>query len=168
MIEVVPTPRGEICVWAEETHAGEANLFAAALEADGRPRGQPSAVVRGVIGWQAAPAANGVGIAVLTRQTTPAAVGKTTTTVSWLRLDPDGRALGAPLIVASTNHRVIDVDVAKVGDGHVLAWTRRGAPEPEVMVASVDADGSSRRRGPSPREVVGARSSMSSGASRVG
>jgi hypothetical protein len=138
-VEVVPTPRGEIVVWAEETRGGDGNLFAIALEPDGRPRGLPSAIVRGVVGWQTVPTSNGAGVAILTRRSPDAT--KTTTSVSWLRLDADAHAIGTPLVVGSSTQRIVDVDVANVGDRFVLAWTRRGAPEPAVMLASVDADG---------------------------
>jgi hypothetical protein len=141
-IEILPTPRGEIGVWAEETRAGGANLFAVALEPDGRPRGIPAAVVHDVIGWQAVSTANGAGLAVLTRQGAHKGTTEATTNVSWLNLDQDAHPVGAPLVVASTPQRVVDIDVAGVGTDFVFAWTRRGAPEPEVLVASVDARGS--------------------------
>ncbi len=140
-IEIVPTARGEVGVWAEETRAGGANLFAVALEPDGRPRGLPAAVVHDVIGWQAIPTSNGAGLAILTRQGAGKAPSQPTTTVSWLNLDQEARPIGAPVVVASTPQRVVDVDVAGVGPDFVLAWTRRGAPEPEVMVAAVDGRG---------------------------
>jgi len=138
-IEVLPTPRGEVVVWVEEARSGGANLFAVALDPDGRPRGVPSAIVKGIVGWQAVATAAGAGIATLTRTT--AGPTKTTTTISWLALDADARATGTPLVVGSSTQRIVDVDVAAVGPDFVFSWTRRGAPEPEVMVASVDAAG---------------------------
>jgi hypothetical protein len=113
-VEIVPTPRGEVVVWAEETRGGDGNLFAATLEPDGRPRGLPSAIVHGVVGWQTVPTPNGAGVAMLTRRSTDAT--KTTTSISWLRLDADARPLGPPLAVGSSTQRVVDVDVASVGD----------------------------------------------------
>jgi hypothetical protein len=147
-IEILPTPRGEVGVWVEESRSAGANLFAVALEPDGRPRGVPSVVVRGIAGWQAVPTASGAGIAILTRKP-----GKTdgskpdgakapeSTTVSWIVLDADARPVGAPVIIAESPQRVVDVDVAAVGPDFVFSWTKRGAPEPEVMVASVDTNG---------------------------
>jgi hypothetical protein len=144
-IEVVPTDRGEVALWVEETKGGDANMFAVPLEPDGRPRGLPSAVVRGISGWQAVPTASGAGLAILLRK--PAGTAKAaaardaTTTISWLELDADARAKGTPIVVGSTTQHVVDVDVARVGSDYVIAWTRRGAPEPEVMVAGVTSDG---------------------------
>ena len=140
-VEIVPTPRGEVCLWAEETRGADANLFAVALEPDGRPRGLPSAIVRGVIGWQAVATATGAGVATLTREGVTGDGKVKMTLVSWLRLDADAHPIGPPLTVGSSTQRVVDVDVARVGDRFVFAWTRRGAPEPAVMVAAADADG---------------------------
>ena len=39
---VVPTPRGALCLWAEQTAMNDANIFVNALEADGKARGMPS------------------------------------------------------------------------------------------------------------------------------
>jgi len=162
-IEVLPTPRGEVGVWAEEARAGGANLFAVALDPDGRPRGLPSVVVRDVIGWQAVPTANGAGVAILTRRAPGKDATKAITTISWLGLDADARPTGPPLVIGSSPQRIIDVDVARVGPDLVFAWTRRGAPEPEVMVAGLDAEGKL-----SPPRSVSARSGGASLVDAVG
>jgi hypothetical protein len=143
-VEVVPTLEGEVAVWAEQPPDADANLFAQALEPDGRPRGLPSPIVRGVVGWQTVPTANGAGVAMLTRKTNSAdtsKAGKETTIISWLSLDADARPVGPPLVIGSSTRRILDIDVARVGDRFVFAWTRRGAPEPAVIMASVDAAG---------------------------
>jgi hypothetical protein len=140
-IEVVATPRGEVALWVEEARSGGANLFAVPIDPDGKPRAVPTTVVRGILGWQAVPTAAGAGVAILTRTPTPADPTKATTTVSWLTLDTEARAAGAPVVVTSSPQRIVDVDVAAVGSDFVFAWTQRGGPEAEVMVASVDASG---------------------------
>jgi len=161
-IEVVPTPRGEVAVWVEETRDSGGNLFAIALDAEGKPRGLPSVVVRGILGWQAVATANGAGIAILTRKAQNDDAAKATTTIAWLRLDAEARAIGTPLVIGTSTQRVVDIDVARVGPRFVFAWTRRGAPEPEVMVATVDADGTPASLTP-PRSIT----TRSGGASLV-
>ena len=140
-IEILPTPRGEVAVWVEEARTGGANLYAVALDPDGRPRGVPSAVVRGIVGWQAVPTPTGAGVAILTRKTPALETGRSTTTISWLALDAEARPAAPPLVIATSTQRIVDVDVAAVGTDFFFSWTRRGAPEPEVMVASLDAAG---------------------------
>ena len=66
-IDVVPTPRGALALWAEQTHGGDASLVAAALGPDGAMRGLPAKVARGVKGWQIVPLPDGVGLALVTR-----------------------------------------------------------------------------------------------------
>jgi len=121
-VEIVPTANGEVCVWAEETRTAGANLFAIALEPDGTARGLPSAVVRDVVGWQAVATLNGAGLAFVTRKDVSRdSTVKTTSTVSWLKLDSDARAVGAPLVIGTSTQRVLDADVARAGDGFVFA-----------------------------------------------
>ena len=65
-IDVVPTSRGALALWAEQTHGGDANLVAAALGPDGAMRGLPAKIARGVKGWQIVPMPDGVGLALVT------------------------------------------------------------------------------------------------------
>ncbi len=140
-IELLPTSRGEVCVWVEEARSGGANLFGVPLDPDGKPRGLPSAIVRGISGWQAVATGNGAGLSLVTHRAGTSEPSRGVTTISWLRLDEEARAVGAPVVLETTPLRVIDVDVARVAEGFVLAWTRRGGAEPEVVVAGVDAAG---------------------------
>ncbi len=64
-VDVVPTSRGALALWAEQTRGGDANLVAAALGPDGAMRGLPAKVARGVKGWQIVPTADGVGLALV-------------------------------------------------------------------------------------------------------
>jgi hypothetical protein len=73
-IEVVPTSRGAVAIWAEQARGADASLLAAALGPDGAMRGLPARVARGVKGWQVVPLPDGIGLALVTRApaTTPA------------------------------------------------------------------------------------------------
>ncbi len=140
--DIVPTARGALCVWAEETTAGNANILVAALDSDGKPREMPVRVARAVEGWAATPAGEGAGLALVTRQPSDAndakfAAGR----LSWLRLDADGRpaarvqAIGAEPTVSG------DVEVVAWRDRWVFSWTDRTGEDAQVMLATVDAAG---------------------------
>ncbi len=160
-IEIVATPRGAICVWAEETRSGDANVLAAALSADGALRSMPNRIAHGVTGWQVVPWKDGAALALSSPgQNGPGPKGKKPGTLSWLRLDADGRPLGATIPVASPLAMSGDVDVARAGDAHVLAWTDRSEADPQVMIASVDDAGKVR----GPRRAI----DVSAGSSLVG
>ena len=64
-VDLVPTAKGTTCVWAEETQKGDANLLAAALDGEGRPRGVAAYAARGAAGWQVAPSKSGSVLALL-------------------------------------------------------------------------------------------------------
>lgn len=136
--EIVQTARGAVCVWAEELRSGDANVLAVSLDPDGRPRGVPSHVAKGVTGWQAVPTTMGAGLALVTRSTDKKAKGGQ---LSWLRLDGEARPIGAPLPVTTKATVTGDVDVARVGASYVFAWTDPTGLDPEVSLASIDDAG---------------------------
>lgn len=135
--DVIPTARGALCVWAEETTAGQANVLAAPLDADGRPRAAAVRVARDVAGWAAAAAADGAGLALVSRPK-DAKAG----TLSWVRIDADAHVASAPIAIANEPSVSSEVEVASTGEGAwALAWTDRGGEDPQVMIATVDAAG---------------------------
>lgn len=154
-VEIVPTSKGAVCVWAEETTGNDANVFALALDPQGRARGVPSRVARGITAWQAAATPTGVGLALVRTVTTPARPDdkkkKDTTTASltWTPLDDSGRTVGEPVVVASGG-TYADFDVARTGDAYVFAWTDASKPEPQMLIAGIDAGG----KVVAPHEVV--------------
>ncbi len=136
--DIVPTARGAVCVWAEELRSGDANVLAVALDPDGRPRGVPSHVAKGVTGWQAVPTTMGAGLVLVTRSPEKKAKGGQ---LSWLRLDGEARPIGAAVAVTIKPTVTGDVDVARVGGSYVFAWTDPTALDPEVSLASIDESG---------------------------
>ena len=131
-IEAVPTPRGAICVWAEETRDSSANIFGVPLDSDGRPRGVPTPIAKGVVGWQAVATTMGAGLALVSRET-----GQKPSLL-WLKLDGDARAVGAPEVIAARSFVGSDVDVVRVGDAWVFAWTDRSGFDPQIMTIALD------------------------------
>jgi hypothetical protein len=156
-VDIVPTTHGAVCVWAEETPAGEANMLTVSVDGDGKPRNMPMRVARGVVGWAAVGTDDGVGLALLTApsESSPQAgvpprtgdrADATTGSLAWTRLDADGRPVGAPVSVAPRSMVSGDVDVAAAHEGFLLAWTDRSGEDPHVAMALVDKTG--RVRGP--------------------
>lgn len=151
--DVVPSPTGGMCVWAEETPAGDANMLAAPVDEDGKPRGLPVRIARGVLGWAAARDGDGVMLALVGPPGGDAStVGPSrppppgTSSVSLVRLDADGRPRAAPVTVAARTNVSGDVDLLPSNGGWLLGWTDRGGEDAQVTLASVDSAG--RVRGP--------------------
>ena len=145
-VELVPTPRGALAVWAEQTHTGDVNILAAALGTDGAMRGVPSRVARGVRGWQVTPLGDGAALSLVAASTaTPTAKGDKGgargSVVSWQRLDADAHPVGGAVVVAPAAHVSGDVDAVRVGDQTLLAWTDASRPDPQPVLATVDAEG---------------------------
>jgi hypothetical protein len=134
--DLVMTPAGALCLWAEETNAGEASLLTASIRSDGKPRGVPARVVRGVVRWAAVRAGDGAALALVTRSGS-ARVGL----LSWMRLDAEGRAEGAAEPIGKEPTVGSDVDVVPSQNGWVLAWTDPTGEDAQVMLAAVDGGG---------------------------
>jgi hypothetical protein len=148
-VELVATARGEICIWAEETRGSDANILAVALDPNGKPRGVPSRVARGVAAWQAVSTVAGAGLALVSS----AGAKSAGSSIEWLKLDSEGRPVGPATPVASSANKVTDIDLARVHDSVIFAWTDRSEPDPTVWLASIDGDGK-----PKPAHPVTARS----------
>ena len=145
--DLLPTARGAVGVWAEETSSGDANILATGIDGAGRPLGMPVRVARAVDRWQAVPAEDGVGLA-LVSSTRHGDDGPAAGRLSWLRLDAQGHpradqvAIGAKATVSG------DVDAVRIADGFLLAWTDRTGEDAQVVLAHIDASG--RVNGPTP------------------
>jgi len=161
-VDVIPTDLGAVCVWAEETRGGDANLLAAALDTDGRVRAAPSRVANAVAGWHALEIPGGVGVSTVAAPSgvhaskpggkppataAPAAAAKPAAAesqggaLSFLRLDMDGHVTAPPASVVAAPVVSGDVEVARVGDRYVFVWTDRTGEEPAVALAALSDDG---------------------------
>lgn len=156
-MDIVPQPDGGMCVWAEETPAGDANILVAPVDSDGKPRGLPVRVARGMMGWAVARDGDGVVLA-LVQQGADARGGAGALT--WLRLDGEGHARGAPMPIGTRANVSGDVDLVPVSGGWLLGWTDRTGEDAQVTLATVDSSG----------KVAGPRHAMEAvgGASLVG
>jgi hypothetical protein len=139
-LQVVPTAHGGLCIWAEETTAGDANVLSVGIDVDAAPRGMPARVARGVDGWQAVGTGDGAGLALV-------AVGpvdesrRTGGSLTWQRLDEDGHPEGGSVIVTRRPTVSGDFDVVAIPDGWLMGWTDRTGQDPQVMLAAVDVQG---------------------------
>jgi hypothetical protein len=127
-MEVVPTPRGALCVWAEEGPSGGANVLAQALDTSGKPRGVPSRVFRGATSWQAVPSGEGVALAIVAQNA-----------LSLVKLDDSGRVVGEPAPISKTVGA--DMDMVRAGKSLVFAWTDHSRIDPALVLAGVDERG---------------------------
>ncbi len=144
--DLVPSAHGALCVWAEETSAGGANMLTVAVGPDGKPRGLPMRVASGAQRWQAVPTADGAALALA--QDVPQGGGEALATLTWQRLDADGRPQGAAILVARGPMLGSDVDVVPTPTGWLLAWTDRTGQDAEVLLATIDPSG--HVQGPTP------------------
>jgi hypothetical protein len=136
--DIVSLPQGGMCVWAEETPAGDANILAAPLDSDGRPRGLPVRVARGMVGWAASRDGDGVVMALVQ----PAGEGGTLGSLVWLRLDADAHPRGALIPIGGSKPTVSgDVDLVAINGGWLLGWTDHTGEDAQVTLAAVDAGG---------------------------
>ncbi len=123
-LDIVPTARGASCLWAEETMAGGANVLAAFLDWDGKPGAVPVRVARGVTGWTAVRAGDGIGVALVTADSKRGGPSAGAGSLSWVRMDERGREVSAAAVISARPTVSGDVEVASTGEGAwLLGWT---------------------------------------------
>ena len=134
--DVLATTGGALCLWAEQTTNGDANILAVRLDGEGRAAGVPARVTRGVRRWTAVRTDDGVGMALVAREgQSPGG------SLSWLRLSAEGLPRGPAIPVEPRATVGGDVEIAGVGNRWLLAWTDRSGEDPQVTVAVIDGAG---------------------------
>jgi hypothetical protein len=148
-LDVLPTDKGAVCMWAEETRGSDANLLAAPLDTDGHVRGAATRMAAGVVGWHALEAPEGIGLSTVTvPPRAPEGKGKGDRplirenrpggALTYRLFDADAHPL-APAVVVTPKPIVSgDVEVTRRGGRLVFAWTDRTAEEPSVAIATLD------------------------------
>lgn len=147
-VDVIPTDHGALCMWAEETREGDANLVAAAVDTDGKVHGVPTRVARGIVGWHALELPGGVGLSTVEAapanpkaKPTARRLGRDAVAggaLSFHRLDAEGHEVAPPVTVTAKPIVSGDVEVVRDGARFVFAWTDRGSTEPVVTMAALD------------------------------
>lgn len=133
-IDVVPTDRGAVILWAEENRANEANLIAAGLDTDGRVREVGARVAHGVVGWSTIPIGGGIGLSTVSS----GPLNKGGGPLAFQKLDGDGHPMGAPIVITAAPVVSGDVDVVEDKGRLLFAWTDHGTEEPAVALAALD------------------------------
>jgi hypothetical protein len=140
--DLVTTPRGAVCVWAEETSSGDANILTSAIGFDGKPRGMAVSIARGVDRWQAVSAGDGVGLALVEPASKdPPPSTRQAGRLIWQRLDAEGRPVTAPVPIGASPMVSSEVDVVPVSGGWLLGWTDLVGEDSAVELAKVDPSG---------------------------
>jgi hypothetical protein len=144
-VDVVATDLGAVCLWAEDTRGNDANIVAASLDTDGKVRGVPARVARGVTGWQATEVPGGVGVS-----TVVTAANARGGVLSYQKLDAQAHTQGEPVVIAPKPTVSGDMEVVRDAHRVVFAWTDRTGDEPQIAAASLGDDG----KVEAPRKVV--------------
>ncbi len=135
--ELVTTPKGALILWAEQTTEGDAVVLAASLDPEGKLRGVPVRVVRGVVGWQVVPTEAGAQLAVVAACGAPKAGEKPPPAISLLTLDAEGRverALPVVAVAAVTG----SIELSREQSRTTVAWTESAGTEPEILTVTLD------------------------------
>lgn len=139
-VDIIPTDKGAVILWAEETRGGDANLIGASLDTDGRVRESAVRVARGITGWHALELPHGIGVSTVTGPKINGPKGGGA--LSFIRLDADAHPVGAPTAVTHAPVVSGDVEVVREGSGPnarlFFAWTDRSTEEPAVSIAALD------------------------------
>lgn len=144
-VDMIPTEHGAVCLWAEETRGGDANVVAATLDESGKVKGAPVRVAHGIVGWHAFELDGGIGLSTvsapldtkskpdkkLLRDSRPGG------SLVFQRLDAEAHPTGPAITI--TNKPIVSGDIEVVRDGGrlVYAWTDRTTEEPTVAVAAL-------------------------------
>lgn len=139
-VEIIPTDAGAVTVWTEETRGNDANVFAAGLDVDGKVRGVPARVAKGVTGWHALEVPGGVGVSTVGASANGGANGKGGP-LTYQKVDAEGRAASTPVPVVTASVVSGDIEVARAPARLVFAWTDRTGLDPSVGAASLGDDG---------------------------
>lgn len=135
-LEALPTPTG-LLVLGASSGAADAELWALELDAQTRAASTtPRVLVKRASAWQAAAVGDRIALAHVV-----AADKKVTGSVELRWLNAAGVVQGAPIVVQREPSAGFDLDMARVGDKVVLAWSDHRELEAQVFVAAADAAG---------------------------
>src|SRR5260370_15084548 len=96
---LLPTAAGALCVWAEETPSGDADILVNGVTGEGKARGVLMRVAQGVDRWQAvASAGDGAALALVSANRREH--GQTTASLTWQPLDRDRHPHASPMLLA--------------------------------------------------------------------
>lgn len=139
--ESIPTDRGTLLTWAEETREGSATVFSVAFDIDGKSRHVAGRIARRASGWQVVKSPTG---AYLVVQTIPEATKSAPANARSLLLqsiDDNGQAKGEPVVIAKSETIAGDVEVANAFGKTYVAWVQKGKDARAIQVTAIDDRG---------------------------
>ncbi|HEX3597482.1 MAG TPA: hypothetical protein VHU80_20380 [Polyangiaceae bacterium] len=135
-LDAVQTASGAIAMWAVRRD-DRAEILGAEIGPSGVPKDPPQTLLTDLRAWQVASSGEGVAVLALT-------VGKGRNEPGPLKLfflDPQGKLERRSVVVADGLTAEPDVDLAKIGDHLVAAWSDRREGEPRLYGAVFDNTG---------------------------
>lgn len=134
--DAIPVRDGFVVAWAEQD-GGHARMLARNISASGALRGEPAVVESAALAWQAVSTGDGVAIAVVRTAPHASALGAVALHV----LDSHAQRVGEPIAISDSPTAQLDVDLARVQQSLLIAWTDRRNLDSEVLVATTDLQG---------------------------
>lgn len=134
-VDAFPTESGALAMWAVR-HDDRASIYGVGVGASGELTDEPGVLASDVRSWQIAPVFQGVAIGAV-------GAGKNRAERGPLRavfVDTRGHVEKKSVIVNSGPTALPDMDVARVGDRLVFAWSDDRDLEPRLYSAVVDND----------------------------
>ena len=126
---------GTVVLWAEQRR-DRASIASVHLESSGRI-GQPTPVVPSARAWQIATLPSGSALAIVR----PGEKAEAGASIALQLIDGWGRPSGQPLAVSDSPTAELDVDLARLGNTLVFAWTDRRDIDKHVYGAATDLTG---------------------------
>jgi hypothetical protein len=135
-LDAVQTASGAVAMWAVR-HDDRAEILGVELGPSGVPDGQPQTLLTDLRAWQVASAGDGIAVLGLT-------VGKGRNEPGPLKLfflDAQGKLERRSVVVTDGTTTEADIDLARIGDHLVAAWSDRRDGEPRLYGAVADNTG---------------------------
>lgn len=135
-LDVFPLAHRAVVAWATTSASGRADVFSASLSAQGELVSQPQIVAKSVTAWQGLLLDDEVAIATVVPTAADQAVGK----VELRFVDPTGVA-GPALEIGKGANAQPDVDLARIGDKVLCAWSDVSQHRAKIRASVVDVQG---------------------------
>ncbi|HEX2881101.1 MAG TPA: hypothetical protein VHO25_16330 [Polyangiaceae bacterium] len=135
-LDVFPLVDRTLVAWATMSGSGRADVFSATLNLQGALLSQPQVVARSVTAWQGLLIDDEVAIATVRPTVADRALG----TVELSFVNQSGK-VSPPLEVSKGSNAQADVDLARIGDKVLCAWSDVSQYRAQVRLSVVDSSG---------------------------
>ncbi len=135
-IDALPTATGTLVLWAVRRN-DRADLFGVDLGVAGEKQGAVQTVLRDARAWQVAPTDGGAAVAAVLAGSERGEGG----TVGVAFVDGTAAPVGEPVILSDRSTASLDIDLTRLGNHLVVAWSDRREIEAKVYLARMGARG---------------------------